>query len=65
MKTLFGWLMLALVVGKAFGQKPPIKKDKIPSTIVNVEFMLMRFATVSGKRIFLTPNLMNLSTRET
>lgn len=38
------------------------KKDKIPSAIVSVEFILKRFASVSGKRIFLTPNLMNRST---
>jgi len=38
------------------------KKDKIPSAIVNVDLTLKRFATVSGKRIFLTPNLMNRST---
>ena len=35
------------------------KKDKIPSAIVKVDLTLKRFATVSGKRIFLTPNLMN------
>lgn len=38
------------------------KKGKIPSAIVDVNFSLKRFATVSGKRIFLTPNLMNRST---
>lgn len=38
------------------------KKDRIPSAIVNVEYDLRRFATVSGKRIFLTPNLMNKNT---
>lgn len=37
-------------------------KDKIPSAIVTVDLTLRRFATVSGKRIFLTPNLMNRST---
>jgi hypothetical protein len=37
-------------------------KDKIPSGVVTVELSLKRFATVSGKRIFLTPNLMNRST---
>jgi hypothetical protein len=36
-------------------------KDKIPSADVNVDYILRRFATVSGKRIFLTPNLMNRS----
>lgn len=38
------------------------KKDKIPTAIVNAELDLRRFATVSGKRIFLSPNLMNRST---
>lgn len=38
------------------------KKDKIPSAIVNVDLTLKRWATVSGKRIFITPNLMNRST---
>jgi hypothetical protein len=34
-------------------------KEKVPSAIVNVDLILNRLATVSGKRIFLTPNLMN------
>ena len=38
------------------------RKAKIPTAIVNVEYQLNRFATASGKRIFLTPNLMNRST---
>jgi transglutaminase-like putative cysteine protease len=38
------------------------KKDKIPAAIVHVDLSLKRFATVSGKRLFLTPNLMNRST---
>lgn len=37
-------------------------KDKIPAAVVNLDLTLKRFATVSGKRIFLTPNLMNRST---
>lgn len=37
-------------------------KDKIPAAVVNLDLILRRFATVSGKRIFLTPNLMNRST---
>ncbi|MEQ1584258.1 MAG: DUF3857 domain-containing protein [Cyclobacteriaceae bacterium] len=37
-------------------------KEKIPSAEVGVELILSRLATVSGKRIFLTPNLMNRST---
>lgn len=37
-------------------------KDKIPSAVVNVDLSLKRLATVSGKRLFLTPNLMNRST---
>jgi hypothetical protein len=36
-------------------------KDKIPSAIVNLDLSLNRLATVSGKRMFLTPNLMNRS----
>jgi hypothetical protein len=35
------------------------KKDKIPSAIVNLDLTLNRYATVSGKRIFVVPNLMN------
>jgi hypothetical protein len=38
------------------------KKDKIPTAEVSTELSLRRFATVSGKRIFITPNLMNRST---
>ncbi len=37
-------------------------KEKIPSAIVNLDLNLRRYATVSGKRIFLSPNLMNKST---
>jgi hypothetical protein len=37
-------------------------KSKIPSAFVNLDLTLKRFATISGKRIFLTPNLMNRST---
>jgi hypothetical protein len=37
------------------------KKNKIPSAIVAADYNLRRFATVSGKRLFLTPNLMNRS----
>ena len=37
-------------------------KDKIPTAIVDLDLTLNRFATVSGKRLFLTPNLMNRST---
>jgi hypothetical protein len=35
------------------------KKDKIPSAIVSLDLTLNRYATVSGKRIFVVPNLMN------
>ncbi len=35
------------------------KKDKVPSAIVNVDLTMNRYASVSGKRIFVTPNLMN------
>jgi hypothetical protein len=38
------------------------KKEKIPTAIVNVELTLNRYASVSGKRVFLTPNLLNRST---
>lgn len=38
------------------------KKDKVPSAIVNVDLTLNRYASVSGKRIFVTPNLMNRMT---
>ncbi len=37
-------------------------KGKIPTAILNADLSLQRWATVSGKRIFLTPNLMNRST---
>ncbi|HEY5746705.1 MAG TPA: DUF3857 and transglutaminase domain-containing protein [Chryseolinea sp.] len=37
-------------------------KDKNPSAQVSVDLTLKRFATVSGKRVFITPNLMNRST---
>ena len=35
------------------------KKDRIPSATVSLDLTLNRYATVSGKRLFLTPNLMN------
>ncbi|WKZ59460.1 MAG: DUF3857 domain-containing transglutaminase family protein [Cyclobacteriaceae bacterium] len=35
--------------------------DKIPSAKVNLDLTLKRLVTVSGKRLFLTPNLMNRS----
>jgi hypothetical protein len=34
-------------------------KDKVPSAIVNIDLSMNRFASVSGKRLFLSPNLMN------
>lgn len=37
-------------------------KTMIPSAEVEVELVLNRYASVNGKRIFLTPNLMNRST---
>jgi transglutaminase-like putative cysteine protease len=37
-------------------------KNKIPTAIVDLDLTLNRFATVSGKRVFVTPNLMNRST---
>lgn len=36
-------------------------KEKIPAAVVTAELTMDRFANVSGKRIFLTPNLMNRS----
>jgi hypothetical protein len=35
------------------------KKDKIPSALVNIDLDLKRWATTSGKRMFITPNIMN------
>lgn len=35
------------------------KRDKIPSASVKLDLTLSRYATVSGKRIFVSPNLMN------
>ena len=37
-------------------------KNKIPAAEITAELNMSRFATVSGKRIFLTPNLMNRNT---
>lgn len=34
-------------------------RDKIPLAIVNLDLTLNRYASVSGKRLFVTPNLMN------
>lgn len=36
-------------------------KDIIPTAILDLDLSIPRFATVSGKRIFITPNLMNKS----
>lgn len=36
-------------------------KNKIPSAIVTLDLTLSRYASVSGKRMFITPNLMNRS----
>jgi hypothetical protein len=38
------------------------KKDRVPSATVNMDLNLKRWASVSGKRIFMMPNLMNRST---
>jgi hypothetical protein len=35
------------------------KKDKIPSASVKLDLTLSRYATLSGKRLFIAPNLMN------
>lgn len=45
---------------KSFSMKN--EKEKIPSATVTLDLILNRNASVSGKRIFLTPNLMNRST---
>jgi transglutaminase-like putative cysteine protease len=37
------------------------RKEKLPAAVVEVDLTLKRFATTSGKRLFLTPNLMNRS----
>jgi hypothetical protein len=37
-------------------------KNKIPSAVITAELGMDRFATISGKRIFLSPNLMNRNT---
>jgi hypothetical protein len=37
-------------------------KDRIPTAVVSLDLKLNRLATVSGKRMFLVPNLMNRST---
>lgn len=37
------------------------KKDKIPTAVVKMDLTLNKLASVSNKRIFLTPNLMNKS----
>lgn len=36
--------------------------DRIPTAVVDLNLSLKRLATVSGKRLFVTPNLMNRST---
>jgi hypothetical protein len=38
------------------------RKEKVPSAVVSADLNLNRYATISGKRIFLMPNLMNRST---
>ena len=37
-------------------------KDEIPRAVVDLDLSLRKFASVSGKRLFLSPNLMNRST---
>jgi transglutaminase-like putative cysteine protease len=37
-------------------------KDRVPTATVNLDLGLRRYATVNGKRMFLTPNLMERST---
>jgi transglutaminase-like putative cysteine protease len=38
------------------------RKDKIPSAIINLNLTLNRYASVTGKRLFMSPNLMNKNT---
>jgi hypothetical protein len=38
------------------------QKAKIPTAIVNLDLQLNRYASVNGKRVFLTPNLMTKTT---
>lgn len=38
------------------------KKGKIPTAVVNLDLTLNKYASVTNKRIFMTPNLMNRST---
>lgn len=38
------------------------KKEKVPSAIVSLDLSLRKLASVSGKRLMLTPNLMNRNT---
>ncbi len=37
-------------------------KDKLPTAVVTADLAINKFATVSGNRMFMTPNLMNRST---
>ena len=37
-------------------------KNRIPTTVVKINLDLNRYASVSGKRLFVTPNLMNRNT---
>jgi hypothetical protein len=37
-------------------------KNRIPSAVVSLDLTLRKYATVSGKRVFVAPNLMNRST---
>lgn len=38
------------------------RKSKMPSAVVDMHLSLKRFSTISGKRLFISPNLMNRST---
>jgi len=38
------------------------KKEKIPTATVKIDLVLNKYASVSNKRLFVTPNLMNRST---
>jgi hypothetical protein len=38
------------------------QKSRIPTAVVNLDLTIRKYAPVSGKRLFVTPNLMNRST---
>lgn len=38
------------------------RRSKLPSAVINLDLTLSRYASVSGKRLFIPPNLMNRNT---